>query len=1311
MDALEDRKLLAADISIGDARGLEGGFSLSRVDGALEPGLEADVYRFRGTAGVELTFDMLATSPNFASGTWKLFGPSNQYLASNSLNSDFKAVTPADGVYTLILAGSDLSSRVDYSFRVYQTPPPQVSNFSYAIGAEAGGDVASGDRHVFTFTAGAGQVLYYDALDPDLFSFENLSWTLTDPSGDYVASSSADSDDGPFLTNEAGAYTLTFGGGSQVGDYRFRILDAAAQPALTLGATTTATLDPGVRADLYRFDGTAGDRVRFDLLAADPSFAGDVTVYGPPVFGYLPYVADFSLGADAGFSLPADGTYTIVVGGRSTTPVDYSFRLVEAPPIVVTEFAYAPGQEAQGEVGADERHAYTFTLGAGQVLYYDSLDPDVFSSDGLSWTLTGPGGEVVMSGDADSDDGPFLAGAAGTYTLTFGDDAATGDYRFRLLNVAAQPALTPGAATTSTLDPGVRADVYRFEGTAGQRVRFEALAADPEFAGTITIYGQAVGGFAPYLGSLSLRAGESSTITLPADGTYTVVVGGQSGGPVDYSIRASVLPPPTVTTFAYTPGVTVEGEVPAGDQHAFTFTAAAGRLYYLDALDTDGWWNESLRWRLTGPNGSFVSNGDADYDGGPFVIASAGTYTLTFGGDSQTGDYKFRILDVAAQPALTLGATQAGTLDPGRAADVYRFTGTAGQRMRFDALSADPAYGGSVTIYGPPNFGYAPYVVGFTLGADSTFTLPTSGEYTVVVSGSSSTPVSYSFQLLEAPPVAVTTTALVLDEVTSGQLTQDQRHDFTFEVPAGQTLDVYLDSLDQDYDGARFTLKSPSGIGLTSGSMDGDAFSPIRLTEAGTYTLSIETNSATSDYRFRLMNLASQPLLAATTQFAFQVTLSAASTSPVTVNYATAPGTATSGQDYRAATGTVTFAPGTTTQTVVVEVLDDDLHEADETFFVDLSNAAGATIARGRGTGTILDDDAPPENRAPALAAIPSQSVDERAELVFTASASDPDGDALVYSLVGEAYGATIDASTGQVRFTPAEAGSYTLTVKATDPGGLSDSKAVAITVRDVNRAPSLAPIADQSVDEGTELVFGVAASDPDGDALVYSLVGEAYGATIDASTGQVRFTPAADGVYTLTVQVADPGGLTASRPVLVTAAAVNDPLPTVVGVVVNDGSAQRSRVTSLTVTFSEVVTLGDGAFELRSHSGALVGLEVAASEVGGRSVVVLTFAGDGIEAGSLADGRYTLSILGARVADSGGQALASDFVDEALHRLFGDADGDGDVDNLDLARFARAYQSAQGDDAYLAFLDRDGDGDVDADDRAGVLANRYKSV
>jgi hypothetical protein len=96
------------------------------------------------------------------------------------------------------------------------------------------------------------------------------------------------------------------------------------------------------------------------------------------------------------------------------------------------------------------------------------------------------------------------------------------------------------------------------------------------------------------------------------------------------------------------------------------------------------------------------------------------------------------------------------------------------------------------------------------------------------------------------------------------------------------------------------------------------------------------------------------------TNFAvFTVTLSSPSGSPITVQYATNNREALAGSDYEATTGTVTFQPGETSQTIRIPIIPDDVLEGTETFEVRLSNPVNATLGAFRGRATILDDDGP----------------------------------------------------------------------------------------------------------------------------------------------------------------------------------------------------------------------------------------------------------------------------------------------------------------------------------------------------------------
>jgi hypothetical protein len=148
--------------------------------------------------------------------------------------------------------------------------------------------------------------------------------------------------------------------------------------------------------------------------------------------------------------------------------------------------------------------------------------------------------------------------------------------------------------------------------------------------------------------------------------------------------------------------------------------------------------------------------------------------------------------------------------------------------------------------------------------------------------------------------------------------------------------------------------------------------------------------------------------------------------------------------------------------------------------------------------------------------------------------------------------------------------------------------------------------------------------------------------------------------------------------------------------------------VTSLVVTFSEEVTLGDEAFEVRDAAGYLIGaaVNVTTATVNGQTVATLTFSGDGLDAGSLSDGRYTLTVRADGVTGDDGGVMAADRA-SGFHRLFGDLTGDALVDADDFVLFANAYLSNPGDGSYDPAADFDGLNGIDADDFV-AFANRY---
>ena len=204
--------------------------------------------------------------------------------------------------------------------------------------------------------------------------------------------------------------------------------------------------------------------------------------------------------------------------------------------------------------------------------------------------------------------------------------------------------------------------------------------------------------------------------------------------------------------------------------------------------------------------------------------------------------------------------------------------------------------------------------------------------FTVTLSKAATTPVTIGYATANG-----TATAGADYTAASGTLS------FAPGVTAQQiTVPVLRDSLAESSESFTVTLSNPTGATITT------------ATATGTITNTTPAVTPTAP-TVAVGNVTVAEPATGTAQAAFTVTLSKASTTPVTVNYATANGTATAGADYTATSGTLSFAPGVTSQQIAVPVLLDSAAESNETFTVTLSSPTGATIATATATGTITN--------------------------------------------------------------------------------------------------------------------------------------------------------------------------------------------------------------------------------------------------------------------------------------------------------------------------------------------------------------------
>jgi RHS repeat-associated protein len=177
-----------------------------------------------------------------------------------------------------------------------------------------------------------------------------------------------------------------------------------------------------------------------------------------------------------------------------------------------------------------------------------------------------------------------------------------------------------------------------------------------------------------------------------------------------------------------------------------------------------------------------------------------------------------------------------------------------------------------------------------------------------------------------------------------------------------------------------------------------------------------------------------------------------------------------------------------------------------------------------------------PTNHAPLFTSIvpDNAQVQSGKNFQFQSSAIDPDNDALIYSLASSTgNGTTIDATTGLVTWTPddTQLGTRQFTILAADGKGGQAFQTVTLTVNaaDNNQAPIFTSTPRTTTRIGSSYFYQIEATDPNGDALTYSLVNAPTGMTLENGLISWQSTAAQAGQQTVTIQASD-GTLTTEQ-------------------------------------------------------------------------------------------------------------------------------------------------------------------------------------
>jgi RHS repeat-associated protein len=170
-------------------------------------------------------------------------------------------------------------------------------------------------------------------------------------------------------------------------------------------------------------------------------------------------------------------------------------------------------------------------------------------------------------------------------------------------------------------------------------------------------------------------------------------------------------------------------------------------------------------------------------------------------------------------------------------------------------------------------------------------------------------------------------------------------------------------------------------------------------------------------------------------------------------------------------------------------------------------------------------------NRPPSITSAPLTQVTLGQTYRYYASASDPDGDAVSFSLMQAPTGMSIDANTGLIAWTSPALGTVTVTVRASDGrGGVASQSFVVATVdtnSDVDHRPVVTEAPFGSAKVGEPYLMQLQVVDADGDPMRFDMVNGPVGAAVDPISGLVTWTPPGEGSFGFTVRITSGNGYT----------------------------------------------------------------------------------------------------------------------------------------------------------------------------------------
>ncbi len=516
-------------------------------------------------------------------------------------------------------------------------------------------------------------------------SSSDASWSLFAADGRLIIASSLGSTLAAILLPADGAYWFvveSHNGAAAANSFQIRFdatgpssasmsgWDSVLQGTIANGSTTEFTLE-----------GVAGRPFFFDSLDVDYDGVY-VTLLDPD--GTAVFLNNHWATFDAGpYTLPKTGTYTLQVQGNGGG--DYKLRMIDltAAPLI------ADGTPlAGGDLAAHASRVYRVEMNPAERYLLDSR-----ASTTLETTLFTPAFSLLKNDYLYPNLLlPLKTSVSGVHYLILRNisDAAV-EVSASLLKVSTQPELIFDSRVTGTMNPLREADVFRFTSVPGERIYVTADSS----TGCET--GKAVASVDATLNSSTVCISQDIEAASNQTSDFYLYFDGGSSSNSSYAFVAHR----ATTSISALPArdTVISGNLAKpGDIKGYTFEASAGERLYLDVLT--GTANE-LMFRLVLPNGETWNAGyGANESSYIWQLPVAGTYRLEVDGAGRaTGNFNFRLLDLAASPTLPFDSLRFDTVPAVGESKFLKFPGVAGQRLYFDSYDSAASCPGSWALY------------------------------------------------------------------------------------------------------------------------------------------------------------------------------------------------------------------------------------------------------------------------------------------------------------------------------------------------------------------------------------------------------------------------------------------------------------------------------------------------------------------------------------------------------------------------------------------------------------------------------------